>query len=195
MHQTCLLSPCCTVHLYVTQVGLGDHWCQCWMILPPQLQCRLHIAILSCELLLKDDDNVGEVLVHDGCVGSCVRPGYQQLTFPHLRTLLYRTSNWPQNKLLGCPKIKESIQVDKVPTLTPPKTTFALYDWLLHDMLCCDWLYQTRGINPCLSLSTCILSLPKMFVEISWNIGHWIGTPSSFYCLVYTKHRISVSSE
>ena len=54
---------------------------------------------------------------------------------------------------------KESIQVDKVPTLSPTKTTFDLYDWLLLDMLCCDWLLQTRGINPCLSLPTCILSL------------------------------------
>ena len=35
---------------------------------------------------------------------------------------------------------KESIQVEKVPTLAPPKTTFARYDWLLLDMLCCDWL-------------------------------------------------------
>ena len=31
---------------------------------------------------------------------------------------------------------KESKQVDKVPT----KMTFASYDWLLIDMLCCDWL-------------------------------------------------------
>ena len=49
------------------------------------------------------------------------------------------------------------MQVDKVPTLSPPKTTFA--SWLLLDMLCCDSLLQTGGINPCLSLSTCILSL------------------------------------
>ena len=37
---------------------------------------------------------------------------------------------------------KENIQVDKVLTLSPPKTTFASYDWLLLDMLCCDWQLQ-----------------------------------------------------
>ena len=41
----------------------------------------------------------------------------------------------------------------------PLQSWHLLYDWLLLDMLCCDWLYQTVGINPCLSLSTCILSL------------------------------------
>ena len=33
---------------------------------------------------------------------------------------------------------ESSIQVDKVPTLSPTKNTFASYDWLLLGILCCD---------------------------------------------------------
>ena len=75
-----------------------------------------------------------------------------------------------QNELVNT---KNRIQVDKLYTLFLVKMTFATH---LLAFLCCDQLrtqqqkvQQTRGINPYLSLSTCILYLDNTHIRIFNN--------------------------
>ena len=64
-----------------------------------------------------------------------------------------------------CSLFKESIYTGgQSPYFIPYKTTFASYDWLLLDMLCCDWLKTCL-----LSLSTC-----NTLLEFIWNYLHII---------------------